>query len=550
MTLDRKELCHMVGRNIQAQQLQNTLFELGLETEEVNGGEITFEINADRPDLLSVEGVARMLRFYHGIDTKLKIPAVERSDFTCVVDASMKNIRPFITCAIVRDIKVTGSLIKSLMQVQEKLHATLGRDRKKGAIGIHDLDKLSGNIITYRAVNPDGEDFVPLGRRERMTLGRTLKEHEKGIEYGYILKGVGSLPAIYDDTGIFSFPPIINSARTEVTASTRNLLVELTGEDRGAIEKMLNILLYVLSDRGGKICSIKVKTGNSLETEPGLKTERINVTHDYVNSVLGTEFNVPQIRVLLTKAGLGSEQGGRAITVTVPPYRADILHARDVVDDIGRAYGFNNLKPSYPATPTIGELSQNTKFTSAVREVLMGSGFQDLLNFMLTNKDSNYRKMGIAEDSKSVEIGNPYSEQYSTVRTWLLPSLLEVLSNNRNRQYPQNLNEVGQAMLLDDKDDLGCKTVWKAAAVMCSMDAQYNAIKSELQNVVKAFGAKIETPALKHPSFIDGRCASVLINGKNAGIIGEISPAVLRNWGIEMPVSAFEISLDALMGKR
>ncbi len=546
MTLNRKELCAMVGREIDSRRLQGDLFDLGLETEEQNGDDITLDVTADRPDLLSVEGIARLLRYHYGLETKVRVPEVQKSEFTCVVDPSMRGIRPYITCAIVKDIRVTDGLIKSLMQVQEKLHGTFGRNRRKGAIGIHDLDKLSGTSITYRAVKPEGDTFVPLGKTERMTLGGALREHEKGRQYGHIVDGKGALPAIYDAAGIFSFPPIINSARTEVTTSTRNLLVELTGEDRGTIERMLNILLYMLSDRGGKVHSLRVRSGSATEIEPSLKTEKLGITPEYVNSVLGTEFTAAQIRSLLAKSGFGGGQGGKSITVTVPPYRADVLHAKDVVDDIGRAYGFNNLTPSYPATPTIGELTRTTKLTGAVRDVLVGEGFQDLLNFMLTDKDSNYGRMGIGDDGTAVEIENPYSEQYTIVRTWLLPSLMQVLSNNRTRQYPQNLSEVGQAMLLDGKIDLGCATAWKAAAAMCGMDAQYNTMKSELQNLARAFGAELETVPLKHPSFITGRCASVLINGKAAGFIGEISPKVLRSWGIEMPVAAFEIGVDAL----
>ncbi len=546
MTLNRKELCGMIGKNIPMQELQDTLFELGLETEEANGDEATFEINQDRPDLLSVEGVARLLRFHYGIDKKMHIPAVRKSGLTFVVEGGMQKIRPYIVGAVVRDITITDALIKSLMQIQEKLHGSFGRDRRKGAIGIHDFDKISGSTITYKAVDPDGDDFVPLGKKERMTLRRALREHEKGGKYGYILEGFSSLPTIYDDDEIFSFPPIINGAKTEVTTRTRNLLIEVTGEDRNTIERMLNIVLYLLSDRGGGIYSVTVRAGGKTEIQPRFKAESMRLPSGYVNTILGTNFSISRICSLLDKSGLGHKLSNKDIVVLVPPYRVDILHKRDLVDDIGRAYSFNRMRPTYPKTQTIGELSANTKFNWEVREILVGFGFQDLLNFMLTDKESNYRKMNIEDDGKAVELGNPYSEQYTIVRTWLLPSLMEVLSNNTNRQYPQNLSEVGQVMELDEEKNLGCTESWRAAAVLCGVDAQYNNIKSELQAIASAFGTEIKTPPTKHLSFIEGRCASVIIGNKEVGVIGEINPVVLKRWGIEMPAATFEIEVDAL----
>ena len=92
-----------------------------------------------------------------------------------------------------------------------------------------------------------------------MTPAEVLERHEKGKDYAYVLEGKPLVPVIYDDEGLFSFPPIINSKRTEVTLDTHELLIELTGEDLGTIDYMLNIALYALSMRGAKIYGVKVE---------------------------------------------------------------------------------------------------------------------------------------------------------------------------------------------------------------------------------------------------------------------------------------------------
>ena len=194
-----------------------------------------------------------MLRAYYGIKTGMTIPAVKKSDYKIIVSRELEAVRPFVTGAIVRNVHFTDESIKSIMHLQEKLHGTFGRRRKKGAIGIHDLSKIKGNEIYYRAVPPDSVKFVPLQSTEVMTPAEVLERHPKGMEYKFVLEGKPLVPVIYDDEGLFSFPPIINSKRTEVTLDTHDILVELTGEDLRTIDYMLNIALYALSMRGGQI---------------------------------------------------------------------------------------------------------------------------------------------------------------------------------------------------------------------------------------------------------------------------------------------------------
>ena len=149
--------------------------------------------------------------------------------------------------------------VATLMNIQEHLHWAVGRDRKKVAIGVHDLDKI---IPPYRylAVKPDSISFVPLhGDGYPMNLEEILLLHEKGIEYAHMLEDKEVYPLLLDSNDeVISFPPVINGILTTVTDDTKNLFLDLTGTDYKAINLALNILSTMLADTGAKIENVKV----------------------------------------------------------------------------------------------------------------------------------------------------------------------------------------------------------------------------------------------------------------------------------------------------
>lgn len=549
VTLSYKDLVMLIGKDVSLDKIREDLFELGLETEEVRGDEVTFEVTSDRADLLCEEGIARMLRAYYGIQKGLAIPAIHGSDYKLVVSREVEPVRPFVTGAIVKNVRFTDESIKSLMHLQEKLHGTFGRRRKKGAIGVHDLKAIKGKTIHYRAVPADSVKFVPLQSEEEMTLADVLVKHPKGIEYRYVLEDKKMVPIIVDDEAIFSFPPIINSKRTEVSIDTTDLLIELTGEDLRTIDYMLNIVLYALDMRGAEIYGLEVVYPDRKVLRPdfGIRTSQVDV--GYVNNILGLELTALQINELLERMGFGvSEAASKYVITEIPPYRADILHARDIVDDVGRAYGYNNIIPTYPNTPSVGSLTADSRLAGAARDVMIGLGCQDTLNFVLIGKDDVGVKMNAPDPSDLVEVANPYAEQYNVVRPSVLPSLLIVLSNNLHREYPQNIFEIGKTAHADRQENTGVKEEDHIACVLCHAKAGYNEAKSKLQSLCLNFGKldMLRTVAADHPSYISGRCADIYVGDRKVGIIGELHPVVLKNWGIEMPIAAFEMEMSAL----
>ena len=545
------ELNRLVRRDMSREEVIDELFSLGVEFEGKAKDGLQFEVVPDRPDRLSVEGLARSLRYQLGDDRGVRVPNVAKSDYKIRVEGVTE--RPYVVGAVVRNVDLSGGVLDSLIQLQEKLHATLGRRRSKGAIGVHDLTMLKGEEVVYRDVAPDGDTFVPLeigdAQAREMTPGEVMEDHPVGKEYARVLEGAERVPAIYDDIGMFSFPPVINGKRTEVREDSRDLLVEMTGTDEWTIDKMLNILVYALSDRGATIEEVEVEYEDRRTLKPDLETESKTVTHERTESILGVELENDEVIDLLERSGMDADahesDGETKYDVTVPPYRTDVMHPLDVVDDVGRAYGFDEMEPRYPDVSTVGGLTDSTRLENAVRKQLVGLGFQDLLNFVLTSPEECYGSMRLDVPDDAVRVENPYSEDYSVVRGWLLPSLVSVLANNTHREYPQNLAEVGFCARQDD-DNTGVCEKTHVAGVVCGTEAGYEAAKSRLVSLAEDFDATVETPATEHDSFIDGRVADVVIDGDDVGVIGELHPEILAESEILQPAAAFEFDIDAL----
>jgi len=127
-----------------------------------------------------------------------------------------------------------------------------------------------------------------------------------------------------------------------------------------------------------------------------------------------------------------------------------------------------------------------------------------------------------------------------------LPSLMEFFSNNQHVEYPQKIFEVGNVILIDEKQETRTRDVRKLAVAIADSRVSYDDIASVLDAFMSLAGVKYKLKKTKHPSFIQGRAAKILVKGKQIGIIGEIRPGVLENWKLEMPVAAFEIEIENL----
>jgi phenylalanyl-tRNA synthetase beta chain len=256
---DIGDLNHLLGGRYETERLKEAIPMLGVDMESIDEEKIVLEIFPNRPDMLSIEGFARALKGFMGAETGYKQYAATPSAIVVNVDPSVDEVRPAVAAGVVMGVEMDDYTVKSIMDMQEKLHRTHGRNRAKVAIGVHDLDKVKPPF-TYKAVEPKSVSFIPLDMAEKLDLKQILVEHPKGKDYAWTLEGAEKYPLFTDSKGdVLSFPPIINGELTKLTGNTRNLFIEMTGTSQQAVDIALNIIVTSLADRGVKIQTVELK---------------------------------------------------------------------------------------------------------------------------------------------------------------------------------------------------------------------------------------------------------------------------------------------------
>lgn len=533
---NKKELLSFVGKEIKDSELVRIIEALKPSVEEIDEENIVLELTSDRIDYFTVEGLARAIRSYIG----LKNPKLSASKPRITIWKENVPVRPYIGCAIVRNTKLNDSFIKSLMNLQEIIHETYGRKRKKVAVGLHDFDKIYGTI-RYVGANRD-ERFIPLGESKEMSLIEVLAKTEKGKMYGNLIYNSNKWPVFVDEKGIFSFPPILNSERTKITEKTKNIFIDVTGIDRQAVQKVLNLFCLVFIERGCRIESIKIK-GESVEITPDFSENVFELSLSEIERILGLRLSERQIISLLKKMDYEAKEVKGKIIVVVKPYRFDIISKSDIIEDIAIAYNYDNFDPYLPNLFTKGEIHPIERVSNKIRELLIGFGFQEIVRPILTNSKTQFEKMNIAIQD-TIKILNPVSEHYTELRCWLLPSVIEFLSYNTKEAYPQKVFEIGDVVIRDESAETRSRNIRKVSGAIADNGSFYAEIKKIVVELAKVLNKEIRFEEVEHPSFISGRVSRVIENDREIGILGEINPIVLENFKIYMPVAAFEFSLE------
>ncbi len=521
-------------------ELLELLPKMAVEVEKVVGDEVWLEVYPDRCDMLSVEGMARAVRGYTGVETGITYHELGDTDITTHVELSVQDVRPYIVTAVVKDVSLDDRVLRSLMNVQEKLHLTLGRGREKVAIGVHDLSKVKPPF-TYKAVSPTSRSFVPLQYHREMTLEEILEKHDKGKEYAHILNGADRYPLIVDsEDNVLSFPPIINGVLTEVTTDSKDLFIDMTGTDLKALEQSLNILCTMFLERGAEIHRTTVEYGTKQVRYPDLTPSEMTISIDEIRKLLGIDLDEEEIDKILSQMGYEiKDVDGNDLHLKYPAYRHDILHPWDVVEDIAIGYDYDRFKGRMPNEPTIGKPLKSKKIEDVMTELMIGLGFNEVMNPTLSSPSKQFDLMERVRNDEFVRIKNPVSDEGSCLREWLLPSLMDNLKENRNNPLPHKIFEVGDVVK-------NGRQLTHASGVFLGLDVGFTRMKSMIDGMARNMGMEFVLEEREHPSFIIGRCASVNYRGKEFGFFGEIHPAVLTNFGLEHPATAFEVDLSMI----
>ena len=548
ITLYKDRFSKFVERSLTVEDMAKWLPWIGSDIEQVGIDHVKIEFNPNRVDFSSYAGVARAFQGLMGWKTGLPKYVVHKGNIILKIDESVQKVRPYMLSAVVRNIKLDEDAVREIMEMQEDLHWGIGRDRRKASIGVHNLDNVKPPF-TYLAADPDEVKFVPLAKTEEMTLREILEKHEKGAAYKHLVDWSPKYPLLIDDDGkVLSMPPIINGELTRVDAETRNFFLDVTGPDLRAVKQSLNVLVTALADMGGIIESVKVKYPDKTLVSPDLTPQKMKLRRSYANELLGLRLSENKIVECLKKCRLNARKAeDGTIEVEIPAYRIDILHEVDLVEEVAIGYGYYRLKPTKPKTVTTGSFHEATRLANVVRQIMIGLGFTEVMNFILTNNDIQFRRMR-RKPEKTVKIANPTSSEYNIARTSLLPSLMKNLMDNKHESFPQKVFEVSDIINVNMKTECRSERHLHVAGVSAYSTANFTEIKSAVEAFLTNLGlSRWKIKPTSNSSFIEGRVACIQLGNKNIGFLGEIYPEVLNNFELENPVCGFEMNLEHLV---
>jgi len=527
------ELKKLSGIHREIEWFENAIAMTGASFEGISGNVMRFEFFPNRPDHYSVEGIARTLKMLYGVTDGWKL-TLHPAPYTVIEGEAVRKIRPVICCAVVRGLKMEDSTIRSLIALQEKLHSTVGRKRRKVAIGLHDMKDVTFPL-TYDAY-PSGEmEFVPLGSEESMSLKRIMSEHEKGREYASLIEG-DLCPLIIDSGGnVLSMPPIINSSMTRINRDTSDLFIDVTGTSFYACSGVLNILSAALSDRGGKVHSVEMRFRGKRVTTPSSEGRKLRISIPSLRRMLGIPMDRDELAGLLQRMGYAIKGEGKSLAVSAPPFRMDLLHPVDVFEDAAIAYGFSRFGSSLSEEYTPGTELHVSSLRDSIAEIMTGYGYSEVVTFMISSEARE--RAALLQDGGSVTILNPVSEEEGILRRSLVPGMLSLLEANRKNELPQRIFEVG------DVHTPVKRTFF--AALSIHPKASFSEAKSLADALARDFRLDWSYERCLDGRFIEGRVLQIMHSGIPSGFLGELSPSAIVNFNLYAPIAAVELDIKA-----
>ncbi|MBS2036639.1 phenylalanine--tRNA ligase subunit beta [bacterium] len=515
---------------------------------------VRMELLAVRPDMFDPGGLARTLRNYFKETLDTPSYPSSASDFSVSVEPGLEQ-RPYIACAVVRNLKLDDDKIRVIMKLQENLHWALGRDRKRASIGVYDLDTLQGKRFRYTSVAPEELQFAPLGysAEEKWTPARVLAEHTKGTAYARLIKDHPRYPILFDENNqVMALIPIINSEATKVSKNSTNFFIDVTGLEERIVNKTLNTIVTSMLelDPGARLETVRIDSASGAQVTPDLTPQQAVLNPVTAASRIGVPLDKDGVIECLRR--MGHEVSQRAdgnLDVKIPAYRNDILHEVDLIEDVAIAYGYHNIVPTLVPTLTVGSEQPLETAGASARAALTGLGYLEVLTLILSNEAAQYDLLGRPREDRHVVIQLPISQDQTMVRVSLLPGLLDTLSVNTDHELPQRIFEIGNISLLDDSET-GASEHRRLAAAAIGPRVDFAQMRATCEALLREFGWKLETRASQDPAFLSGRGAEVWGHrGEQSvrlGLLGEIHPQWLEHYGLGHPAAAFELHFDLL----
>ncbi len=507
-------------------------------TVESEGTDIKVEFNPDRPDLFSFTTLESAIRIFF-LESEIPRQKTVTGNVAFNITEEAVKLRPYVTSFACRGGKI-GHRLRDLIDFQEKIHQTIGKDRYKVSIGIHDIERLNPPF-RYISMPRDKASFIPYDGTREMTAEEILAIHEKGRQYSHLLVS-DNVPIIQDSLGqVLSMPPVVNGIASKVSESTCNFFIDITGTDMKSTSGASLLLRNFFQSAGYSIEETRQRGGIKYSEILSYDGRKISIRMSETRKILGiTSLKFDDISISLRKMGytFPTIQGSTAgtIPVCVPGHRLDVMGEVDIIEDIGKALGYGSVPELRPSLDLVGSLRDDTRLKDTIREISAGLGFQEVMTFVVTaSKFSDGLQM-----ETGTEIKNPKSQDFNVLRDRLRLNILDLLRINKRRNLPQHIFEVGDVVInLSQKTHL-CYAITDSRA-------GFSSIKQYLVALLQRFGKgdPVFMPE-KFPEFIPGRSGRILIDGKEYGVIGEIHPETLQKFDLANPVAIFEIDITAL----
>tara|TARA_B100001179_G_C18602092_1_gene411067 strand:+ start:1075 stop:2727 length:1653 start_codon:yes stop_codon:yes gene_type:complete len=542
VTVYFERLLSMLNGSISREELIDKIPYLSLDIEEITDDYIRIEYNPNRPDFSTDYGLARALNSFLQFESKFDSYDVKESNVSVTVDKSTSKVRPYIVAALVKNINLDDESIRQIINMQEDLHNGIGRKRRKVSIGIHNFDVIKPPIY-YKTVS-ENFSFVTLNNVKSSTIREILDNTDVGKSYGHIISGNSIYPILVDSAdGVLSFPPIINGDLTRLTNETSNLFIDITGTDFNAVNNALSVLFTTLADAGGQVYSVKVNYSDQVFVTPKINPSKLPLDLSYTTSLLGLEISEKEAINYLQRCRMNSIIENNIVMVEPPPYRFDLIHPVDLVEEIAIGYGVDNITPTVPSTDLAGKPNSKQRIISAVKEVLIGLGLIEIMTFGLISNDHLMKSNMEDEQIKVIETK---SIEHEILKKSNIPSILYTLSRNIHNSYPQRIFEV--AKIFKKSESLIIEP-YHVTVALAHAEVNFTEGKSFLTALgQQLFNRQFTTRRIDNAVFLNGRSAEILDSDKtNIGVIGEVHPEVLENFSIRTPVVLFDINLEKLI---
>ena len=541
---------------------------VGMDIRELIGAfdtQVEFEITPNRPDCLSVIGLAREAAATFGSELKLHTPVVKGSGGNAAdfVSVTIENpeLCPRYTARVVKNVKIGPSPrwmrrrlrasgvrpISNIVDITNYVMLEYGQP-----MHAFDFSCVEGGKIVVRTAR-EGESITTLDDKPHAltTSMLCICDENKPVCVAGVMGGANS--EIIGDTGVVLFEAANFSGPS--VRRTSNALGTRT-DSSGRFEKGLDVMNTMAAvNRACELvellgCGEVVDGVVDVFPAPPAQTV-VKLEPEKINGLLGTEVSESEMRRILEK--LDFELHGDDILV--PSFRGDVEHYSDIAEEVARFYGYNNIPVTLQGgAASVGGYSPAQLSERALGAVCRANGYSEIITYSFVSP-SSLDKICVPAESPLRDfyrILNPLGEDTSVMRTSALPSMLDILSRNRaNRNDVVRLYEIAKIYLkpVDDSNGRYAREpkILSLGAYGGGMD--FYKLKGAVESILEAMRIEgAEYAAVRdNPSYHPGRCASVSVSGKTLGVFGQVHPTVQKNYGSDLELYAAELSLDALI---